>query len=123
MEIDSVMAAAKPADSSTVVEPPPAITPRMIPRMLTRPSWPPRMTSRSHLVRACRSRCRPAPTAAAVSLTARASLLVGDPPAAAELAARLPGARTDGPGGGALLALSLDPEAFGRAAAAAGEQG
>src|SRR2546426_693793 len=50
MEIDSVMAAAKPAERSTVLEPPPAITPRMMPRMLTSPSWPPRMTSRSQLV-------------------------------------------------------------------------
>src|SRR5439155_9821479 len=50
MEIDSVMAAAKPAARSTVFEPPPAITPRMMPRMLTSPSWPPRMTSRSQLV-------------------------------------------------------------------------
>jgi hypothetical protein len=38
MEIDSVMAAAKPGERRTVVEPPPAITPRMMPRMLTRPS-------------------------------------------------------------------------------------
>src|SRR5207245_577069 len=50
MEMDSVMAAANPAARSTVFEPPPAITPRMIPRMLTRPSWPPRMTSRSQFV-------------------------------------------------------------------------
>src|SRR6266516_3299440 len=50
MEMDSVMAAAKPAASSTVLEPPPAITPRTMPRMLTSPSCPPRMTSRSQFV-------------------------------------------------------------------------
>src|SRR6266487_1340499 len=57
MEIDSVKAAAKPAASRTGFEPPPAMTPRMIPRMLTRPSWPPKITSRSQLVWRCSSRC------------------------------------------------------------------
>src|SRR6266699_1607585 len=57
MEIDSVMATANPAVSSTALEPPPAMTPRMIPRMLTRPSWPPKITSRSQLACRCSPRC------------------------------------------------------------------
>src|SRR5258708_1772782 len=56
MEIDSVIAAANPAARRTVSAPPPAITPRMMPRMLTRPSWPPRITSRSQLAPRCASR-------------------------------------------------------------------
>jgi len=37
MEMDSVMAAAKPVVSTTVFEPPPAMTPRIIPRMFHQP--------------------------------------------------------------------------------------
>src|SRR5438309_1660149 len=73
--MDSVMAAAKPAASRTVFEPPPAITPRMMPRMLTRPSWPPRITSRSQLPRRWASRC-PLPALAAPSTVARGFRLV-----------------------------------------------
>src|SRR6266850_6348796 len=73
--MDSVIAAAKPAARRTVSEPPPAITPRMMPRMLTRPSWPPRITSRSQLPCRWASRCRPAAIAApsVVARTARPS--------------------------------------------------
>ena len=39
-----------------MLEPPPAITPRMMPRMFTSPSCPPRITSRSQFVRRCSSR-------------------------------------------------------------------
>src|SRR5256885_2173514 len=66
MEMDSVIAAANPAATSTVFDPPPAITPRMIPRMLTRPSCPPRMTSRNQLVRRWPSRWRDEAAAAAL---------------------------------------------------------
>src|ERR1700738_4003235 len=48
--MDSVIAAAKPAARRTVRVPPPEITPRVIPRMLTSPSWPPRITSRNQSV-------------------------------------------------------------------------
>src|SRR2546428_284017 len=73
MEMDSVIAAANPAARSTVCEPPPAITPRMMPRMLTSPSWPPRMTSRSQFVlRWCsRRRDEVATAAASVARTVR----------------------------------------------------
>src|SRR5258705_949288 len=73
--MDSVIAAAKPAARRTVSEPPPAITPRMMPRMLTRPSWPPRITSRSQFPWRWASRCPPAAIAApsVVARTARPS--------------------------------------------------
>src|SRR5436309_1138098 len=70
MEMDSVIAAANPAARSTVFDPPPAITPRMMPRMLTRPSWPPRMTSRSQFVLRWPSRWRDG-VAAAIATVAR----------------------------------------------------
>src|ERR1700690_1634456 len=80
MEIDSVIAAATPVTSRTVVEPPAAVTPRMIPRMLTSPSWPPRITSRSQFFWRWCSRCRARiPHALADLATARPRRVSGVP--------------------------------------------
>ena len=92
IEMDSVIAAAKPAASRTGLEPPPAMTPRMIPRIFTSPSWPPRMTSRSQFVWRCRSRWgeRPAAATFAVVSTTRPSRVFTRPESVSRSIALLP---------------------------------
>src|SRR5262249_33257403 len=50
IEMDSVIAAARPVTIRTWVGPPAATTPRTMPSMLTRPSCPPRIMSRKELL-------------------------------------------------------------------------